>query len=315
MKYIKVILVVLFAQGVVFGQSPYDSFDKKQGEKHTYRLPEMVFKMENEDTTDVIRYAELDIETLLLKCFSANDSLVAEIQLKQENVKFISRDPKFEKYFWMSPYHYCSNNPINRIDPDGREDGPVFGSEGSFRGTTTEGYTGPVIIYDGPANFTQMTEDELLNLTGGTVSSTYDGIRDYLSNNAKSKIWTHVASQLQVQKIEDETFSLNSIDEGKIHHNGRFPDANWGTSTTPMPNSGKKRIIGTDKYGKDYETTVENLQSSIVVHEWFGHVKNDNKKHSLIYEAVKNSPIYPKTTDNYKKFTEGRISFYKGIGQ
>jgi RHS repeat-associated protein len=35
---------------------------------------------------------------------------------------FISRDPLFEKYPFMSPYAYCSNNPVIRIDPDGRED-------------------------------------------------------------------------------------------------------------------------------------------------------------------------------------------------
>ena len=35
---------------------------------------------------------------------------------------FISPDPMFEKYFWVSRYAYCSNNPINRIDPTGKED-------------------------------------------------------------------------------------------------------------------------------------------------------------------------------------------------
>jgi RHS repeat-associated protein len=32
---------------------------------------------------------------------------------------FTSRDPLFEKYFWMSPYAYCENNPVNMIDPTG----------------------------------------------------------------------------------------------------------------------------------------------------------------------------------------------------
>jgi len=35
---------------------------------------------------------------------------------------FISRDPLFEKYFYLSPYAYCSNNPINRVDPTGMTD-------------------------------------------------------------------------------------------------------------------------------------------------------------------------------------------------
>jgi RHS repeat-associated protein len=36
---------------------------------------------------------------------------------------FISRDPMFEKYPSISPYTYCSNNPINKVDPTGMNDG------------------------------------------------------------------------------------------------------------------------------------------------------------------------------------------------
>ena len=32
---------------------------------------------------------------------------------------FTSRDPLFEKYFWMSPYAYCANNPMKYVDPSG----------------------------------------------------------------------------------------------------------------------------------------------------------------------------------------------------
>jgi RHS repeat-associated protein len=35
---------------------------------------------------------------------------------------WIGVDPLAEKKPWMSPYVYCSNNPVNRIDPDGRND-------------------------------------------------------------------------------------------------------------------------------------------------------------------------------------------------
>jgi RHS repeat-associated protein len=30
-------------------------------------------------------------------------------------------DPLAEKYFQMSPYAYCANNPVKYIDPDGRD--------------------------------------------------------------------------------------------------------------------------------------------------------------------------------------------------
>jgi RHS repeat-associated protein len=41
-----------------------------------------------------------------------------------------TRDPMAERRPWMSPYAYCSDNPINRIDPDGKDD--YFDSKGNF---------------------------------------------------------------------------------------------------------------------------------------------------------------------------------------
>ena len=42
--------------------------------------------------------------------------------------RFLSIDPLWEKYLAWSPYHYCRNNPINRVDPNGfRDDAYSFG--------------------------------------------------------------------------------------------------------------------------------------------------------------------------------------------
>ena len=34
---------------------------------------------------------------------------------------FTKPDPMCEKYYWLSPYLYCMNNPVNAIDSDGRD--------------------------------------------------------------------------------------------------------------------------------------------------------------------------------------------------
>ena len=36
--------------------------------------------------------------------------------------RWTSIDPLCEKYYHVSPYAYCGNNPVNRIDPDGKRD-------------------------------------------------------------------------------------------------------------------------------------------------------------------------------------------------
>ncbi|MBQ2373267.1 MAG: RHS repeat-associated core domain-containing protein, partial [Bacteroidales bacterium] len=33
---------------------------------------------------------------------------------------FLQQDPLAEKYYNISPYAYCANNPVNFVDPDGR---------------------------------------------------------------------------------------------------------------------------------------------------------------------------------------------------
>ena len=45
--------------------------------------------------------------------------------------QFTSMDQLCEKYYNVSPYAYCHDNPMNRIDPDGRDDFEV-GQEGGL---------------------------------------------------------------------------------------------------------------------------------------------------------------------------------------
>ncbi|MBO7467655.1 MAG: RHS repeat-associated core domain-containing protein [Bacteroidaceae bacterium] len=40
--------------------------------------------------------------------------------------RFTGMDPLSEKYYHLSPYAYCANNPVNYIDPDGRAWKPTF---------------------------------------------------------------------------------------------------------------------------------------------------------------------------------------------
>lgn len=42
-------------------------------------------------------------------------------------------DPLCEKYYDISPYAWCGNNPVNYVDPDGR-DIYTFDSDGNFTG-------------------------------------------------------------------------------------------------------------------------------------------------------------------------------------
>ena len=220
-------------------------------------------------------------------------------------------DPLAEQREWLSPYNFVQNNPIMRINPDGALDEPVYGSDGTYRGDTKEGFTGEVIIYDGDADFSKMSASDLLATKG---ADTYDNQRGSLTGDAKSNIWTHIVSQLEGKQIYDETFSMSSIESSKVYHDAS-DGGSWNSRPKSMYKGWNDRITGTDKYS--YETTVENIQSSVIVHEWYSHIKKGQgnfpylKSHRLAYKNVINyKGLWDKTTDAYKGFNVRQLLNY-----
>ena len=56
-------------------------------------------------------------------------------------------DPLAEKYYSISPYAWCGNNPVSMVDPDGRSFNPIYDIETSeFLGTDDLGLNGSAIM-------------------------------------------------------------------------------------------------------------------------------------------------------------------------
>ena len=224
-------------------------------------------------------------------------------------------DPLCEKYYNISPYAYCMNNPVNLIDPIGME--PVYNMDGEFLGTTSEGFTGDVMIYSGfmKINFESYSR-KMLEEKMSDYFRAYDTVngsnRDGLSNDTKSKIWTDLVSHFEGTQIYDEKFSMSTILGGVIE----FKDIgsnHWLSEHNYNEHYGY--IRGGDRYKESYETTVENLASSIIVHEWYTHIRKDAgkrfKSHRLAYKNVINwKPFWDKTTDRYKFFCLWQLQYY-----
>lgn len=116
-----VAVAIATATNISFAQTPYDSFAPSSEKKEMLKLPKVTFKSFNKDTTNKVKYIELDIELLTMSYHSKNDSLIAEVQLRPTDFKWLSVDPRASKYPGWSPYNFAVNNPILYIDPNGDE--------------------------------------------------------------------------------------------------------------------------------------------------------------------------------------------------
>ena len=68
---------------------------------------------------------------------------------------FTSRDPMFEKCFWMTPYAYCANNPVKYVVPMGCEFGDYFDLDGNYLGWDGE-YDGKVYFIKDKASISKI---------------------------------------------------------------------------------------------------------------------------------------------------------------
>jgi len=240
---------------------------------------------------------------------------------------WLSVDPMADKYPGISPYAYCAWNPVKLVDPDGCEISLVFSSNGKYRGCTKEGYTGAIIIYDGNRDFKNMSSTQLESATKNDKNKaenyTYSNYRNTMSKNAKEKMYTHIASKMEGYVVQGADprypFSLKDLEGGKIFYKEEGEGAFISTT-------GRNRIIAIESNlipldmscsssGFGYEATVENIQASIVIHEWYGHLRRGwgdaNNNHQLCYAAVYHDPLYRKTTESYKNFINRMYDYYK----
>ena len=127
-------------------------------------------------------------------------------------LSFISIDPLCEKYYSISPYAYCNNNPVNCIDPDGRdwyrhnETGDYYWQEGHDE---LEDYTNV-----GASVSIQLGEDSYFNTyqnagimanqavdafglisSSGKLQNQFLGKKSPLSEDSKSELFNALVNQ------------------------------------------------------------------------------------------------------------------------
>ena len=116
-----VVAIPLLGQiGISIGQTGTNPFAKFGYDKHLlYSMSKGEFE-EFHDETDIVEIGNVFFNT-------RTNQIVGFIDNEEENAAFSSatsalqRDPMAAKYYWITPYAFCANNPIKFIDPTGED--------------------------------------------------------------------------------------------------------------------------------------------------------------------------------------------------
>lgn len=116
-KTFLVVVAVATTTHIAIAQTPYDDFAPSNKKKEMLKLPEVKFTVTSKDSGYII----FDKDNHSLTYYSKNDSIYGVYALAPNNYKWLSVDPEAKKYPSHSPYNFVTNNPLNAIDPDGRD--------------------------------------------------------------------------------------------------------------------------------------------------------------------------------------------------
>ena len=219
-----------------------------------------------------------------------------------------SVDPLAEKNPNVTPYHYCHNNPTNRLDPDGMDD--YYTSSGQFLFRDNKNTDNIIIRNQSLYVLKSVTGTEWLN-----PDTPIENVE--LSAEAYSNIFTSVLSQMDgvdVGELHNRKVSVtiwkNSNDNLGKCTSDQYNDAGLSGNAlaeTGILKSNGDRVISVYVYPQGSEerkilNTVANIQNLLGAHEFLGHYKKGWSSHSKVVPFQRKHITWSKTTKEFKNY-------------
>lgn len=189
-------------------------------------------------------------------------------------------DQLTEKNPNMTPYHFCHDNPVNRVDPDGRDD--YFNSSGAFMYSTSSGsnvYVNNVMITNIPLNC-QSSRQAVANVMG------------YYAKEAGVSFYTKGG-----HPVGDSPSGTVGLASHKSKDSGTALAYTHGEDIFINKKGGKINSLLYDKYNIISMFEHEGTQKGA----GHGHLKDlSAREHAKVYAMQIGSNTFSKTTEDYQ---------------
>lgn len=212
--------------------------------------------------------------------------------------RFTSVDPLAEKYYSISPYVYCNNNPMKYIDPTGMIYDDYFNQQGKYLGTDNDPNSNKVRVMDDNTWAANKTGEGTIDHTTGTVISDLASNAG-LTQNAIRNIYRH---------YNETSLSIDNTNDPTVHMAYSYR-GNSKTNTVSLEYFALNTSL---VVAKKYIDTVDDIKN-VFVHETrhysdrrkmgfsvFINLTTKFKEFSAI-EAQTTHPTWKGTSDTYKE--------------
>jgi len=219
MKRLFLVFTILFCITLANAQNPFEAYG------YTPKIATLSNGKYNEfhdlDTIVQIGTVLFNTQTKQIVAFLQVDTLYSEATLQPDIVSmWMSPDPLSDERPSWSPYQYCINNPINRVDPTGALDNPIYDFDGNFLGTDDKGLQGEAIIMN-KSDFKQGMSNPDAMAKGRTLDNMSDGQAMKFANNGNFENFLNHYNSLSNRPDWDGYLTLDEANEWYRTGNGK----------------------------------------------------------------------------------------------